>query len=177
MLNKNSELSLFPHEVKVLSVFQIAHLNLNLQRLLLFSATALTLLYPPSCSSQGKEIIEFYLKELEDEGITHVPRWTPPLLPVSLPKQTSLLSSSTALPKQAAVPAVSIPLATDAMDITFQDVQQDSGTLQADSLSEILPGSSEGRFPQTESQPSYVLLYHMGNIYTNRKGARLKCQD
>lgn len=27
---------------------------------------------------QGKEIIEYYLRQLEEEGITFVPRWTPP---------------------------------------------------------------------------------------------------
>uniref|UniRef100_A0A6Q2YX85 SEC14 like lipid binding 1 n=1 Tax=Esox lucius TaxID=8010 RepID=A0A6Q2YX85_ESOLU len=27
---------------------------------------------------KGKEIIEYYLKELEEEGVTHVPRWSPP---------------------------------------------------------------------------------------------------
>lgn len=30
---------------------------------------------------QGKEIIEYYLKELEDEGVTHIPRWSPPQAP------------------------------------------------------------------------------------------------
>lgn len=27
---------------------------------------------------KGKEIIEYYLRQLEEEGITFVPRWTPP---------------------------------------------------------------------------------------------------
>lgn len=26
---------------------------------------------------QGKEIIEYYLRELEEEGVTYIPRWTP----------------------------------------------------------------------------------------------------
>ncbi|KAB0399816.1 hypothetical protein E2I00_008840, partial [Balaenoptera physalus] len=30
--------------------------------------------------STGKEIIEYYLRQLEEEGITFVPRWTPPSL-------------------------------------------------------------------------------------------------
>lgn len=30
---------------------------------------------------KGKEIIEFHLKQLEEEGITHVPRWAPPPAP------------------------------------------------------------------------------------------------
>uniref|UniRef100_A0A8C5CAK5 SEC14 like lipid binding 1 n=1 Tax=Gadus morhua TaxID=8049 RepID=A0A8C5CAK5_GADMO len=34
-----------------------------------------------SSIKKGKEIIDFYLNELEDEGITHVDRWTPSGLP------------------------------------------------------------------------------------------------
>lgn len=34
-----------------------------------------------SCA-QGKEIIEYYLRELEEDGITHVPRWSPSTSPV-----------------------------------------------------------------------------------------------
>lgn len=29
---------------------------------------------------KGKEIIEYYLRELEEEGVTYVPRWTPPVV-------------------------------------------------------------------------------------------------
>ncbi|XP_041938994.1 SEC14-like protein 1 isoform X1 [Alosa sapidissima] len=39
-----------------------------------------------SSISKGKELIEYYLKELADEGITHVPRWTPPLATSSPPQ-------------------------------------------------------------------------------------------
>lgn len=28
---------------------------------------------------QGKEIIEYYLRELEEQGVTYIPRWTPPV--------------------------------------------------------------------------------------------------
>lgn len=37
---------------------------------------------PKSCPLpvlQGKEIIEYYLRELEEEGVTYIPRWTPPV--------------------------------------------------------------------------------------------------
>uniref|UniRef100_A0AAQ5X808 SEC14 like lipid binding 1 n=1 Tax=Amphiprion ocellaris TaxID=80972 RepID=A0AAQ5X808_AMPOC len=61
-----------------------------------------------SSIKKGKEIIEYYLKELEDEGITHVPRWTPSSLSLPLPRPTSL-SSPPVLPKLAITPAVSIP--------------------------------------------------------------------
>uniref|UniRef100_A0A8C2WQ66 SEC14-like protein 1 n=1 Tax=Cyclopterus lumpus TaxID=8103 RepID=A0A8C2WQ66_CYCLU len=49
-----------------------------------------------SSIKKGKEIIDFYLNELEDEGIINVPRWTPSSPPVSLPRPTSLFTSPTA---------------------------------------------------------------------------------
>uniref|UniRef100_A0A8C7X2I2 SEC14 like lipid binding 1 n=1 Tax=Oryzias sinensis TaxID=183150 RepID=A0A8C7X2I2_9TELE len=44
-----------------------------------------------SSINKGKEIIEYYLNELEVEGILHVPRWIPPSR--SLPQPTSLSTS------------------------------------------------------------------------------------
>ncbi|XP_059900379.1 SEC14-like protein 1 [Gadus macrocephalus] len=38
-----------------------------------------------SSIKKGKEIIEYYLRELEQEGVTHVPRWTPSLAPKAAP--------------------------------------------------------------------------------------------
>lgn len=37
---------------------------------------------------QGKEIIEYYLRELETEGITHIPRWSPPSTAIASPQLT-----------------------------------------------------------------------------------------
>lgn len=106
----------------------------------------------PLCfTSQGKEIIEFYLNELEDEGITHVPRWTPSSVSLPLPRPTSLSTSPPALPKLAMAPAVSVPQPSDAKDGASQDAKQDSGALQADSLTEILAGTPEGLFTSTET--------------------------
>ncbi|XP_073350460.1 SEC14-like protein 1 [Pagrus major] len=33
-----------------------------------------------SSIKKGKEIIEYYLRELEEEGVTYIPRWTPPVV-------------------------------------------------------------------------------------------------
>lgn len=49
--------------------------------------------------SKGKEIIEYYLRQLEEEGITFVPRWTPP----SLRPSSETLSSSKSQATSAAV--------------------------------------------------------------------------
>lgn len=35
---------------------------------------------PDLVCTQGKEIIEHYLRELEEEGVTYIPRWTPPVV-------------------------------------------------------------------------------------------------
>lgn len=97
-------------------------------------------------SPQGKEIIEFYLKELEDEGISHVPRWTPSSGAQPLPRPTSLSTSPPAPPTLAATPSTSTPQPADTKDSGAQEAKQDSSSLQADSLSEILAGTPEGVF-------------------------------
>lgn len=37
---------------------------------------------------QGKEIIEYYLRELEKEGITYIPRWRTPSTTIASPQLT-----------------------------------------------------------------------------------------
>lgn len=51
---------------------------------------------------KGKEIIEYYLRQLEEEGITFVPRWTPPSI-------TPSSETSVSCGKQAAALAVAVP--------------------------------------------------------------------
>lgn len=117
-----------------------------------------------SCS-QGKEIIEFYLKELEDEGVTQVPRWSPSSHSLPLCSPTSL---SAIPPDLAVIPAVSVPLAADAKDGTTQDAKQDSSMLQADSLVEILAGTPEGTsLPQiviTVAVQWFIIIRYESNI-------------
>lgn len=48
---------------------------------------------------KGKEIIEYYLREMEEEGITFIPRWTPPpLSPSSTRPQLPPASTARAIP-------------------------------------------------------------------------------
>ncbi|XP_026025592.1 SEC14-like protein 1 isoform X1 [Astatotilapia calliptera] len=95
-----------------------------------------------SSIKKGKEIIEYYLKELDDEGLTHVPRWSPSSHSLPLSSPTSL---STNQPELGIVPADSVPLSADARDGPSQDAKQDSNLLQNDSLAEILPGTPEDK--------------------------------
>ncbi|XP_069569988.1 SEC14-like protein 1 isoform X1 [Brachyistius frenatus] len=102
-----------------------------------------------SSIKKGKEIIEFYLKELEDEGITHVPRWTPSSLSLPPPRPTSLSTSPPVLPKLTVTPPVSIPPAAEVKDGAAQDgATQDAsggGALPPDSLTDILTGTPEDK--------------------------------
>ncbi|XP_060945680.1 SEC14-like protein 1 [Limanda limanda] len=98
-----------------------------------------------SSINKGKEIIEYYLKELEDEGITRVPRWSSSSYSLPPPRPTSLITSPPSPPKLVVTPAVSIPLPANARHSSSQDTKQDSTTLQADSLTEILAGTPEDK--------------------------------
>lgn len=64
--------------------------------------------YTVSVFLQGKEIIEFYLNQLEEEGITHVPRWVPPT-----PTTTSQLTVSSSRP----IPACSSRTHSNSTDV------------------------------------------------------------
>ncbi|KAK5866560.1 hypothetical protein PBY51_020743 [Eleginops maclovinus] len=83
-----------------------------------------------SSIKKGKEIIEFYLKELEDEGITQTHQ---PLHQLTCPPETRHHTPHF------------YPLPVDAKDSNSQDDKQDSSTLQADVLTEILTGTPEDK--------------------------------
>lgn len=94
---------------------------------------------------QGKEIIEYYLRELQDEGITQVPRWSPLSSSLPPPRPTSLSTVPPEVPKLVVTPAVSIPLPANAKDSSSQDTKQECATVPPDILSEILAGTPEGQ--------------------------------
>ncbi|XP_067860304.1 SEC14-like protein 1 [Heptranchias perlo] len=56
-----------------------------------------------SSIKKGKEIIEYYLKQLEEEGISYVPRWTPTVsinIEKSVPVQKLVSSPAVTIPSQ-----------------------------------------------------------------------------
>ncbi|KAF3851889.1 hypothetical protein F7725_005244 [Dissostichus mawsoni] len=87
-----------------------------------------------SSIKKGKEIIEFYLKELEDEGITQVPRWTPSSLPLPVSRPTSLFTSLPVPPKPAITLPISIPLPINAKDSNSQDTRRTAAHFRQTSL-------------------------------------------
>uniref|UniRef100_A0A8C9PU91 PRELI/MSF1 domain-containing protein n=1 Tax=Spermophilus dauricus TaxID=99837 RepID=A0A8C9PU91_SPEDA len=70
---------------------------------------------------KGKEIIEYYLRQLEEEGITFVPRWTPPSIGPS--SETSSSSKS-----QVASTAVVVPEAALKEGLNGEALSNPGGT-------------------------------------------------
>ena len=107
-----------------------------------FQLPPLKLLFSPFVLRQGKEIIEFYLKELEEEGIEHVPRWAPSCLPQAVPRPSSFCSSPPLLPKDASTPSVPASQPSDSKDAASPD----GAAAQADSLADVSAATAEGVF-------------------------------
>ncbi|CAL9700876.1 unnamed protein product [Knipowitschia caucasica] len=97
---------------------------------------------------KGKEIIEFYLKELEDEGIIQVPRWSPSsALMAPLPRPTTLSATPfvpITLPTSPTVPAAPTP-AEVKEGACGETKPETSLVLQTDGLLEILTGTPEDK--------------------------------
>ncbi|KAM4635686.1 SEC14-like protein 1 [Polymixia lowei] len=82
--------------------------SLDIKSFFGFESTAEKIAMKQYASSikKGKEIIEYYLRELEEEGTTHIPRWTPPVPP---PAATARLR----LPALSLTRAIPVPGAKD----------------------------------------------------------------
>uniref|UniRef100_A0A3Q3LFL7 SEC14-like protein 1 n=1 Tax=Mastacembelus armatus TaxID=205130 RepID=A0A3Q3LFL7_9TELE len=136
-----------------------------------------------SSIKKGKEIIEYYLKELEDEGVTHVPRWAPPSLSLPAPRPTSLSTSPPDLPKLAVTQAVSVPLPTDAKDrINGLDADYikrylgDLTPLQESCLIRLrkwLQETHKGKIPKDE----HILRFLRARDFNMDKAREILCQS
>nr|XP_033816665.1 SEC14-like protein 1 isoform X3 [Geotrypetes seraphini] len=69
---------------------------------------------------KGKEIIEYYLKQMEEEGITFLPRWTP-----STAHSSEISASSSGRPVS---PALNIPVTASKEGINCKDIVNASGS-------------------------------------------------
>lgn len=69
---------------------------------------------------KGKEIIEYYLRQLEEEGVTFVPRWTP--RSVAPPSETAVSGR-----KQVAALAVVVPDAAQKEGLGSEALSSPSG--------------------------------------------------
>lgn len=110
-----------------------------------------------ACSSscptlKGKEIIEYYLRQLEEEGITFVPRWTPP--PVGPSSETCSSSKN-----QVTSAAVLVPDAAAAMEGLSGESLSSPGTASEPVVGtpDGEPGPAEGNCgPPLHALPSLV---------------------
>ena len=73
-------------------------------------------------------MIEYYLSELEDEGVTYIPHWTPPVVSGTIRLQLAPPSIARPIPESSAQTG---PDSTDA-------------DADADADAEIVPGSPDG---------------------------------
>ncbi|XP_029456254.1 SEC14-like protein 1 isoform X2 [Rhinatrema bivittatum] len=69
---------------------------------------------------KGKEIIEYYLKQMEEEGITSVPRWTPS---ITITSEINISSSG-----RPVSPALNIPIVTSKESMMCKEVLSTSGS-------------------------------------------------
>lgn len=79
--------------------------SLDMKSFFGFESTAEKIAMKQYASSikKGKEIIEYYLRELEEEGVTYIPRWTPPVVPGNgRPRLLPPPSSARAIPVKGA---------------------------------------------------------------------------
>uniref|UniRef100_A0A8C9R4W3 SEC14 like lipid binding 1 n=1 Tax=Scleropages formosus TaxID=113540 RepID=A0A8C9R4W3_SCLFO len=95
-----------------------------------------------SSIKKGKEIIEYYLRELEEEGVTHIPRWTPSLA------SPSVISLPTR-PELPVTPAIAIPTANAKDSLSSKDTTSPPG-----SSSEPLTGT-----PDDKLDADYIKRY------------------
>uniref|UniRef100_I3J5Q2 SEC14 like lipid binding 1 n=1 Tax=Oreochromis niloticus TaxID=8128 RepID=I3J5Q2_ORENI len=120
-----------------------------------------------SSIKKGKEIIEYYLKELDDEGITHMPRWSPSSHSLPLSSPTSL---STNQPELGIVPA-------DSLDADYiKRYLGDLTPLQESCLIRLrkwLQETHKGKIPKDE----HILRFLRARDFNMDKAREILCQS
>uniref|UniRef100_A0A7N8XVW9 SEC14-like protein 1 n=1 Tax=Mastacembelus armatus TaxID=205130 RepID=A0A7N8XVW9_9TELE len=135
-----------------------------------------------SSIKKGKEIIEYYLKELEDEGVTHVPRWAPPSL--SLPELMEFLSPLLSSPLLSSPllssPLLSSPLLSSPADKLDADYIKrylgDLTPLQESCLIRLrkwLQETHKGKIPKDE----HILRFLRARDFNMDKAREILCQS
>ncbi|XP_025783337.1 SEC14-like protein 1 [Puma concolor] len=112
---------------------------------------------------KGKEIIEYYLRQLEEEGITFVPRWTPP--PIASSSETT-----SSCKKQAASSAAVVSDAAQAEGLGGEALSSPSGP------PEPAAGTPEGRkdaIPKDE----HILRFLRARDFNIDKAREIMCQS
>uniref|UniRef100_A0A8C7QWS2 SEC14 like lipid binding 1 n=1 Tax=Oncorhynchus mykiss TaxID=8022 RepID=A0A8C7QWS2_ONCMY len=123
-----------------------------------------------SSIKKGKEIIEFYLNQLEEEGISHVPRWTPSLDAPS--------SSSVTTKPVCATPNVCVCVCVvDKLDADYiKRYLGDLTPLQESCLIRLrqwLQESHKGKIPKDE----HILRFLRARDFNMEKAREILCQS
>uniref|UniRef100_A0A674A503 SEC14 like lipid binding 1 n=1 Tax=Salmo trutta TaxID=8032 RepID=A0A674A503_SALTR len=133
-----------------------------------------------SSIKKGKEIIEFYLNQLDEEGISQVPRWTPSSSSSVTTKP--VCATPTLLQLELPVtPAVSIPVSTDANDhkLDADYIKRylgDLTPLQESCLIRLrqwLQESHKGKIPKDE----HILRFLRARDFNMEKAREILCQS
>uniref|UniRef100_A0A665V695 SEC14-like protein 1 n=1 Tax=Echeneis naucrates TaxID=173247 RepID=A0A665V695_ECHNA len=116
---------------------------------------------------KGKEIIEYYLRELEEEGVTHIPRWTPPAVSGAAVARLQLLPPSAAR----AIPSA-LALDADYIRRYLGDLTplQESCLIR---LRQWLQETHKGKIPKDQ----HVLRFLRARDFSLDKARELLCQS
>uniref|UniRef100_A0A8C8GU05 SEC14-like 1 n=1 Tax=Oncorhynchus tshawytscha TaxID=74940 RepID=A0A8C8GU05_ONCTS len=114
-----------------------------------------------SSIKKGKEIIEFYLNQLEEEGISHVPRWTP-----------SLDAPSSSVTTKPIATATNNDLDADYIKRYLGDLTplQESCLIR---LRQWLQESHKGKIPKDE----HILRFLRARDFNMEKAREILCQS
>uniref|UniRef100_A0A8C8GRF6 SEC14-like 1 n=1 Tax=Oncorhynchus tshawytscha TaxID=74940 RepID=A0A8C8GRF6_ONCTS len=133
-----------------------------------------------SSIKKGKEIIEFYLNQLEEEGISHVPRWTPSL---DAPSSSVTTKPVCATPKllQLELPVTPMENQTgtpdDKLDADYiKRYLGDLTPLQESCLIRLrqwLQESHKGKIPKDE----HILRFLRARDFNMEKAREILCQS
>uniref|UniRef100_A0A8C4ZYR2 SEC14-like protein 1 n=1 Tax=Gadus morhua TaxID=8049 RepID=A0A8C4ZYR2_GADMO len=131
-----------------------------------------------SSIKKGKEIIDFYLNELEDEGITHVDRWTPSGLPpppsTARSNSPPLVHTSADAPTSPTVPTPPLPADLDADYI--KRYLGDLTPLQESCLIRLrkwLQETHKGKIPKDQ----HILRFLRARDFNMDKAREVLCQS
>uniref|UniRef100_A0A8C5D0K8 SEC14-like protein 1 n=1 Tax=Gouania willdenowi TaxID=441366 RepID=A0A8C5D0K8_GOUWI len=123
-----------------------------------------------SSIKKGKEIIEFYLRELEDDGITHMPRWSPFSCSLSIPRPTSLITTDSLAEILAGTPE-------DKLDADYiKRYLGDLTPLQESCLIRLrkwLQETHKGKIPKDE----HILRFLRARDFNMDKAREILCQS
>uniref|UniRef100_A0AAX7THH9 SEC14 like lipid binding 1 n=1 Tax=Astatotilapia calliptera TaxID=8154 RepID=A0AAX7THH9_ASTCA len=130
-----------------------------------------------SSIKKGKEIIEYYLKELDDEGLTHVPRWSPSSHSLPLSSPTSLSTNQPELGINDSLAEILPGTPEDKLDADYiKRYLGDLTPLQESCLIRLrkwLQETHKGKIPKDE----HILRFLRARDFNMDKAREILCQS